>query len=137
MNVLKSFKQKQEPVMTVYVKSLTVVNPYKIVILTSHMDIGYSNNNINSLKLNMVNDKGEQVSLSGVGKVSTVRRFENTIRHNDMFLDRGMRLREVTITLLNRLNMNDINSIVKMFNTQVDIEHYSFEQEFNSLWLKN
>lgn len=139
MNVIKALNNNRYvDSVEIFVKFIEVKNPCKIIIETNFVE-GLFNKSIrpegvSNIRFNLLSQHGESICIMGVKRISSSRTVNPSYmfsdRKNILFNDRSSS-RKITLDLIKPLEREDLNRLIRTFNATIDIEHYSFRQEYN------
>ena len=122
MNVFKALNNnKPTSSVTIAANFIEVENPCRLIISTDSVDFNnitkHKNINIHNIPFTILNEYQEAITLYGVVSMSY---SSNKI----------MRSRQITLDLAFHLDQEDLNRLIRMFKTRIDIQHYSFRQTY-------
>lgn len=139
MNVIKALNNNRcVDSVKIFVKFIEVKNPCKIIIETDFVE-GLFNRpirpeGVSNIQFNLFSQHGESICIIGVKSMSSSRTVNPSYlfpdKKNILFNDRSSN-RKITLDLINPLEREDLNRLIRTFNATIDIEHYSFRQEYN------
>jgi hypothetical protein len=139
MNVIKALNNNRYvDSVEIFVKSIEVKNPCNIVIETDFVEGLFNRSirpeSISNIRFNLLSQHGENFCIIGVKSISSSRTVNPSYLFSDkkdiLFNDRTNN-RKITLDLINPLEQEDLNRLIRTFNVTIDIEHYSFRQEYN------
>lgn len=143
MNVLKSLNNNK-PVsdVNIFVKFIEINNPCSISIETDYvdklLDKNIKPNSISNIRFNLLNQNGESVNIMGVKRLSSSRSinaslYYNNNRNNKIINSSNNHYRKIELILKMPMTFEELNTLVKVFNSKIDIDHYSFRQEYYNI----
>ena len=141
MNVLKSLNNNK-PVsdVNIFVKFIEINNPCSISIETDYVEGLFNKNikpnSISNIRFNLLNQNGESVSVIGVKSLTSSRSantslyYNNRNSNNKIINSSNNSYRKIELNLAMPITFEELNTLVKVFNVKMDIDHYSFRQEY-------
>ena len=143
MNVLKSLNNNK-PVsdVNIFVKFIEINNPCSISIETDYVDKLFNKNikpnSISNIRFNLLNQNGESVNIMGVKGLTSSRSINTSLyysnnRNNKIINSSNNHYRKIELILKMPMTFEELNTLVKVFNSKIDIDHYSFRQEYYNI----